>query len=268
MKHVRLVLACLLLAAWLSPARADTAAAASADGSFRDCPACPAMVKIPPGKFTMGEDVSSRDKPVHPVSIVRPFAIGKYDVSFAEWDACAADGGCAGYHPDDFGWGRGRRPVINVSWNDAQAYATWLSRKTGKHYRLPSEAEFEYATRAGSTTAFWWGQDFVTGNANCDGCGTQWGNVETAPVGSFKPNAFGLYDMVGNVSKWVQDLWHDNYEGAPQDGSAWETGDPKRRVLRSGSWFNNKGFMHSGYRNGDAPIVKNRKLGFRIARDS
>jgi formylglycine-generating enzyme required for sulfatase activity len=191
--------------------------------------------------------------------------VGRYDVTFDEWDACVADGGCSGYKPDDHGWGRGRRPVINVTWNDAQQYVLWLSKKTGKHYRLLSESEFEYVARAGTTTDYWWGDKEGDGNANCWGCGSRWEHKSTAPVGSFKPNAFGVYDTAGNVTEWVEDRWNSNYVGAPADGSAWETGDPDRRVMRSGSWFNDWNLQHSAYRNGDTPLVKNSKIGFRVA---
>ena len=146
--------------------------------------------------------------------------------------------------PLTIGWGRDNRPVVNVSWNDAKEYVGWLNRKTGRDpelvgqtYRLLSEAEWEYAARAGSTTAFWWGDDVGRNNANCDGCGSQWDNTKTAPVGSFKANDFGLYDMAGNVWEWVQDCYQNSYDGAPKDGSVWEDGaDCAARVLRGGSW--------------------------------
>src|SRR5262245_704849 len=146
---------------------------------------------------------------------------------------------------DDAGWGRDNRPVINVSWHDAKEYAGWLSQKTGKTYRLLSAAEWEYAARAGSTTAFWWGQDVGKGNANCNGCGSVWDHIKTARVGSFRPNDFGLYDTAGNVGEWVEDCSHDTSgaladrgrdRGAPTDGSPWFGGDCTYRDLRGGSW--------------------------------
>jgi formylglycine-generating enzyme required for sulfatase activity len=140
----------------------------------------------------------------------------------------------------------------------------WLSRKTGKKYRLPSEAEWEYAARAGTRTYFWWGDTMRPNAADCDGCGSAFDDSKTAPVGSFKPNPFGLYDTVGNVTEWVEDQWHSDYEGAPSDGSAW-AGDPKRRVMRSGSWYNGPARNHAGFRNGDSAAVNNAKIGFRIA---
>ncbi len=149
------------------------------------CSDCPELISIPGNKF----------------------AIGKFAVTFDEWDACVAGGGCGGYQPPDNSWGRGNRPVINVSWNDAQTYIQWLSHKTGKSYRLPSEEEWEIAARAGTTTEYYWGNDVGHNNANCDGCGSEWDNRKTAPVGSFKPNAFGLYDMMGNVWQWTDGIF-------------------------------------------------------------
>ena len=137
---------------------------------------------------------------------------------------------------DERGWGRGRRPVINVSWEDAVAYTKWLSGQTGERCRLPSEAEWEYAARAGSVTKYSWGNEIGSNQANCDVCGSQWDGKQTAPVGSFDPNGWGLHDLHGNVWEWVQDCWNGSYQGAPTNGSAWESGDCSRRVLRGGSW--------------------------------
>jgi formylglycine-generating enzyme required for sulfatase activity len=168
--------------------------------SFRDCWDCPAMVVIPPGSFMMGSppNEAGRDDDEGPQHLVHvpAFSIGKYDVTFDEWDACVNAGGCS-KHPSDEDGGRGRRPVIYVSWNDTLQYVRWLSLKTGHTYRLPSEAEWEYAARAGTTTAYYWGDQVGSGNANCDGCGSQWDAHHTAPVGSFTANAFGLHDMLG-----------------------------------------------------------------------
>ena len=217
---------------------------------FRDCEQCPEMVVVPPGRFRMGDlsgGGASNEKPVHDVTIASQFAVGKYEVTFAEWDACMAAGGCT-HRPDDvFGWGRGSRPVINVSWDDTQAYVRWLSRETGKPYRLLSEAEWEYVARAGSTTKYHWGNDVGTNKANCDGCGSRWDAKSTAPVGSFAANAFGLFDTAGNVWEWVVDCWHDNYQGAPNYGSAWAGGDCDYHVLRGGSWFSNPRDIRSAY---------------------
>lgn len=238
---------------------------------FRDCPTCPQMVVVPAGSFQMGspsheEDRAGNEGPVHRVTIGQPFAVGVYEVTFAEWDTCATGGECNGYRPDDRGMGRGRRPVIDVNWQDAQAYAEWLSRETGKAYRLLSEAEWEYVARAGTTTRYSWGNEIGRNRANCEGCGSQWDNEQTAPVGSFRPNSFGLYDMHGNVWEWVWDCWHETYIGAPRDGRAWETEDCSRRVLRGGSWYFFPRYLRSAHRNWDTADSRNNNLGFRIAR--
>ena len=196
----------------------------------------PEMVVIPAGSFRMGclsndDDCNEYEKPVHGVSIPRPFALSTHEVTFAEYDQFT--------HPNkvyDEGWGRGDRPVINVSWEDAQEYVAWLSSQTGAEYRLPSEAEWEYAARAGSTTKYSWGNEIGTNRANCygDNCGDRWEN--TSPVGTFSPNGFGLYDMHGNVWEWVEDCWNDSYAGAPLDGSPRLQGDCAERVVRGGTW--------------------------------
>ena len=161
--------------------------------------------------------------------LAKPFAVSKFEVTFEQWEACVAVGACA--HVPDSGMGRNTQPVINVSWDDVQRYVAWFSKMTGRPYRLLSEAEWEYAARAGTTTAYSWGGAIDENNANCKGCGSQWDDRQTAPVGSFAPNAFGLYDMRnGNVWEWVEDCFHDNYEGAPKDGSPWiAQGDCKNR---------------------------------------
>ena len=195
------------------------------------------MVVIPAGSFRMGcvSGVACYDDehPVHQVTIPQALAVGKYEVTFAEWDACVSAGGC-GHRPED-SWGRGGHPVMRVSWDDAQSYVRWLSSQTGASYRLLSESEWEYAARAGSSTAYSWGNQIGSGRANCDGCGSQWDASQTAPVGSFSPNAFGLHDMHGNLWEWVQDCWNESYNGAPSNGGAWQQGECSRRVLRGGS---------------------------------
>ncbi len=243
------------------------------------------MVVIPAGSFIMGSPVSEKGRnikyegPPHRVTIPRAFALGKYEVTFAEWDACARGGGC-NYRPSDRGWGRGNRPVINVSWDEAKTYLRWLSGKTGKEYRLPSEAEWEYAARAGTKTARFWGE--YSGSA----CG--YGNVhdltsrleigftepphdcrdgyaQTAPVGSFRANDFGLYDVLGNVWEWVQDCWHKTYSGAPSNGDAWTTGRCNRRIMRGGSWGNAPWHVRAAHR-GKGRTGPLDRIGFRIAR--
>ena len=230
----------------------------------------PEMVVIPAGRFRMGcmsgQDCFDVEQPVHEVTIPEAFEVSKYEVTFAQWDACVAGGGCGGYRPDDEGWGRGTRPVINVSWDDAQAYVSWLSRQTGEVYRLLSESEWEYVARAGTSTAYSWGNAIGSNRANCDGCGSQWDDRQTAPVGSFQANAFGVHDMHGNVWEWVEDCRNASYAGAPSDGSAWRSEDCSERVLRGGSWYSYPRSLRSANRNGNTTGVRISYLGFRVAR--
>ena len=181
-----------------------------------------------------------------------PFAVGVYEVTFGEWDACVAGGGCGGYRPNDEGWGRGRRPVMNVSWDDAQAYVRWLSGRTGKAYRLPSDAEWEYVARAGTRMRYWWGDDVGHNRANCSGCRSRWDRRQTAPVGSFSANPFGLQDVHGNVSEWVEDCWRE--------------GDCSRRVVRGGSWYLGPESFPPPYRIGETTGDRYNWVGFRVAR--
>ncbi|WP_394808472.1 formylglycine-generating enzyme family protein [Nitrosomonas sp.] len=232
----------------------------------------PEMVRIPPGKFLMGslKTEAGRDSdedPQHEVTIAYTFEISKYEVTFDEYDAFA--NATKRQLPSDNGWGRGKRPVINVSFNDAQAYVKWLSDKTGKQYRLPTEAEWEYAARAGTQTRYWWGDDVGKNNANCAGCGSEWDGKQTAPADSFKPNAFGLHNSAGNVWEWVEDCSHQNYQGAPVDGSAWKEahgGDCGGRVVRGGSWGGFPQYLRSAFRYRYFTDAANDGLGFRIAR--
>ena len=245
---------------------------------FRECPGCPEMVVIRAGAFMMGssDDEAERtpyERPQHWVTVPRPFAVGKYEVTFAGWDACVAGGGCGGYRPDDEGWGRGRRPAVNVSWDDVKSYVEWLSRKTGQEYRLLSESEWEYVARAGTTGPFHFGRTISTDQANYDGdyaYGSGRKGVargKTVPVGSFPANGFGLHDVHGNVWEWVEDCWHGDYSGAPADGSAWlSSGDCGKRVLRGGSWFNWPRNLRSALRSGGTAGNRSYSTGFRIAR--
>ena len=228
------------------------------------------MVSIPAGTFRMG-DLSGAgwdyEKPVRSVT-VPAFKLGKYEVTYAQWDACVADGGCNGYTPGDGGWGSGNRPVSNVSWDDAQSFIRWLNSKTGGNYRLPTEAEWEYAARSGSTTEYSWGDDLGSNRANCDNdyCGDSWDY--TAPVGSFPANPWGLHDMHGNVWEWAQDCWNDSYEGAPTDGSAWTSGDCSQRVFRGGAWGYSAGGLRSADRFGGVRTGRfHYGNGFRLAQD-
>jgi formylglycine-generating enzyme required for sulfatase activity len=244
--------------------------------SFKECDTCPEMVVVPAGSFAMGSPASEPQRegdedPQHRVTFARPFAVGKFAVTFAEWDACVADRGCND-KPDDRGWGRGKRPVIDINWSEAKAYVAWLSRKTGKNYRLLSEAEREYVTRAGTTTPFWFGSSISTSQANYDGNDTYGSGSKgeyrqkTLPVDSFKPNPWGLHQVHGNVSEWTEDCWNDSYSGAPADGSAWAAGDCSRRVLRGGSWNYFPRFLRSAKRFGDRADNHLISQGLRVAR--
>lgn len=287
----------LLILPWMS---ADTLPAVAAPGLeagevFRECPECPEMVVVPAGSFLMG---SSRDsdeawdghqEPKHRVTVGYAFAVGVYEVTFAEWDACVRQGGCAGYEPFDEGWGREKRPVLNVNWEDARAYTDWLTDRTGHRYRLLTEAEWEYTARAGTKTARYWNDVALLRDAEqcryangldpaaagLDGLGPhpcRDGHAHSAPVGSFLPNQFGLYDILGNVWEWVDDCWNDSYVGAPTDGSGWYTGDCSRRVRRGGGWSSKRMAIHSAFRAGAAAGERSSSpglpssLGFRVAR--
>ncbi len=257
------------------PKGSDVADSLPVNGpSFRECNACPEMIVVPAGSFTMGSPDSEQGRasdegPQHTVTIAAPFAVGKYAVTFDEWDACTADGGCNGYRPYDKGWGRGRRPVINVSWDDANAYTTWLSHKTGKTYRLPTEAEREYFTRAGTRTPYWQGSTISPNNANYaeDFADNKIENRRfTVPVDKFAANAWGLYQVHGNVFEWTEDCYHDSYVGAPTDGSAWTTAPCGSRVARGGSWISVPDRLRSGFRDRNSNYSKFDVLGFRVVR--
>ncbi|NBC35979.1 SUMF1/EgtB/PvdO family nonheme iron enzyme [Novosphingobium sp. FSY-8] len=242
---------------------------------FADGADLPEMVVIPAGSFIMGSTPAlnrsagvwkmfdAMEGPQRRVTIAKPFAVGRYSVTFAQWDACVADGGCNGYRPDDNGWGRGRRPVINVNYTDAMAYVAWISKKTGQRYRLLSEAEWEYAARAGTNTVFWWGAKVSPDYAN-------YGNVydRTTEVGAYPANRFGLHDMSGNTAQWVADCHHATLKGGPTDGSAWDADqDCKLRNVRGGGWSLMDWTMHVAQRIGDPIAARNNHLGFRVARD-
>jgi formylglycine-generating enzyme required for sulfatase activity len=243
--------------------------AASPGSGFTECVSgCPTMVVVPAGKFTMGSPSneagrSSGEGPQHEVTIASPFAVSKTEVTFEQWDVCVAAGACR--ETRDNTWGRGDRPAINVSWDDAKRYAAWLSRNTGREYRLLSEAEWEYAARAGSQTRFSFGDD----DSRLGLYAWYFGNSDrkSQPVGKKTANAFGLHDMHGNVFEWVEDPWHDDYEGAPSDGSVWlKNGVPSRRVVRSGSWYYDSKNLRSASRSGPPSGLRDGNVGFRLAR--
>ncbi len=234
---------------------------------FKDCKTCPEMVVVPAGLYIMGlGGTIKREGPAHRVSIAKPFAIGQFEVTFAQWQACLDAGGCS-HDPDDHGWGRETRPVINVDFDKVIQYTAWLSATTGKTYRLPSEAEWEYAHRAGTVNAYPWGDDVGVNKANCKDCKSPWSAKSTAPVGSFSPNSFGLYDTVGNAFEWVADCWNPTHEGAPSDGSTRVDGNCKIRVMRGGSFYYFKKVARASYRAKNPAAVKSYWLGFRVARD-
>ena len=278
--------ALLALAPVPGPAVADPPQAGE---RFRDCDGtwCPWMVVVPAGEYRMGSPSgeAGRDDdegPRHQVRIAKPFAVGVYEVTFSEWEACVSDGGC-GHRPNDEGWGGGTRPVINVSWDDAKAYVRWLSNETGEAYRLLSESKWEYVARAGTQTRYWWGDEVGSGQCRhgngADGSlkrhysdwewatvGCDDGEVHTAPVGQFKANRFELHDVLGNVWEWVEDCWNGSYAGAPADGSAWRSGNCGTRMLRGGSWGGIPSFLRAAGRGRVDAGDRDFDLGFRIAR--
>ncbi len=242
-------------------------AAAPQVKEVKDCPACPALVELPRGEFTMGSNTDDpSERPAHRVSLGRGFAIGKYEVTNEQWAACVAAAACAKLAGDDAA--AKNAPARDLSWDDARQYVHWLGKTTGKSYRLPTEAEWEYAVRGGTTTRYWWGAQMVPGKANCKGCGEPWNQDGPANVGSFAPNTYGLYDMNGSVWEWVADCWHSTYKGAPDDGRAWDEANCRARVIRGGSWREGADYMLSSTRFKYDAGVRHSQNGFRIARDA
>jgi formylglycine-generating enzyme required for sulfatase activity len=306
------LIACLLLPS-ISIASVDVAKLKAGE-VFRECPNCPEMVVVPAGIFTMGSsdadtardlaavpdfaiDFARRvlpdEHPEHIVSIGQPFAIGKYPVTrrefaiFVKETGYSIDGPCTIHlnhkflYPSDSDWQKpgftqtDEDPVVCVSWNDAQAYVTWLNKKISsgnatylESYRLPTEAEWEYAVRGGTKTARWWGDDVGSNNAICDVCGSKWDNKQTAPVGSFRPNPFGLFDMLGNVWQWTEDCWHPDYIDAPKDGSAWISGKwCEARMVRGADWSSDSWVLRSAERTRLYITKRGNFLGFRIVKN-
>ena len=247
-----------------SPPPPPSSSGSNAGESIRDCTDCGEMVVVPAGDFDMGSNENDFEKPIHRVSI-RRFAIGRYEVTFREWDLCVSAGACS-YRPDDRGWGRGDRPVIDVSWNDAKTYAAWLSQKTGQKYRLPSEAEWEYAARGGKNSVFWWGDRSERGRANCRDCDSGRA-VQSTAVGSYSPNPFGLFDTAGNAAEWIEDCWNDDYRGAPSNGAPRTNGQCQQRVLRGGSFASQSTYLRSAARFRYDIDVRYYTNGFRLVRE-
>jgi formylglycine-generating enzyme required for sulfatase activity len=233
------------------------------------------MIVIPPGNFTMGApvgEISSFDeeRPQHPVTVAKAFAVAKDDITFDQWDTCFNDklNGCTTLPVGPYG--RGNQPVINVDFQDAQEYVAWISKLTGKTYRLLTESEWEYAARAKTTTAYYWGPTIVPGMADCDGCGTSWGGKQPAPEDgkSLPANPFGLFDMAGNVWQMVQDCYQPNYNTPPPGSSANTQGDCSIRVVRGGAWTSDPPYLRSAsrYKNSITDHGSTNR-GFRVARD-
>jgi formylglycine-generating enzyme required for sulfatase activity len=231
-----------------------------------DCKTCPTLVVLPAGDFTMGSNNDDpTERPAFRVTIDHPFAIGKYEVTVEQWHACVEAGGCQQVTADKTR--PANTPARDASWDDAQTYVQWLTKLTGKPYRLPTEAEWEYAARGGTRTRFWWGERMTTGKANCKECGEPWKPDTPAPVGSFAPNPFGLFDMNGSVWEWVSDCWHNSYQRAPSDGRSWEEPDCRVRVLRGGSWREGGAYMPSSTRFKYDANVRQSQNGFRVVRN-
>ena len=225
---------------------------------FQDCDRCPKMITIPPGRFQMGSPTPG-EGPVHQVTIDYLLAVGVYEVTFNEYDYCVEQEGCD--TPNDSEWGRGNRPVIDVNLSDVQKYLSWLSEGTGKPYRLLTEAEWEYAARAGTTTPYHFGDTITAADANYEDSNFK----RTTPVGTYKPNNYGLHDVHGNVWEWVKDCWHNDYRGAPTDGSAWENNCANdERIVRGGSYFDVPYDLRSAYRF-NVEDGRGRDIGFRVA---
>ncbi len=266
---IRLITAVVLITcASLEQTTVEAAATAKKPGTvFQDCDVCPKMTVIQAGSYIMGSDGRHKiERPAHKVTITKPFAMGIYEVTFDEWQACFIDSGCARV-PDDHKWGKGRRPVMNITWFETQSYLKWLSKKTGYTYRLPTEAEWEFAARGGTTTEFWWGDEVGENLANCRDCKSKWSKKGSAPVGSFSPNPYGLYDVHGNEWEWLQDCWNPSHEGAPSDGSPRLDGNCQLRVIRSGSWYYFSKNIRSAWRFKNDARVKSYGIGMRVLRE-
>ncbi len=273
---MRPLLAFVLGFCFSASAQADQLARAGTE--FQDCPTCPKMVVLPQQSFMMGspngeKGRSKNEGPRRKVTIAYPLAVAKFEISFDEWDACLEDGGCRGHKPEDEGRARGTLPVIDVDWFDAHAYIEWLNHKTGKKYRLLTEAEWEYAAKAGADTTYSWGAEASHEHANYgqdECCGTlvkgrdQW--EFTSPQGSFPPNAFGLHDLSGNLWEWVEDCWSEDPSKGPTDGSARMDGECALRIMKGGSWASMPVRIRAAFRDAFGPDDRGNIIGFRVAR--
>ena len=246
-------------------ATSAAAAAARASGEIRDCQACPVLVSLPAGSFTMGSNASDpSERPAHHVVIDAPFAIGKLEVTVQQWNACVTANGCPrlaqalNANPN--------APVRDVSWDDAQQYIKWIGLVSGKPFRLPTEAEWEFAARGGTASPYWWGEKMVPGKANCKECGPPWHEDGPVGVGSSAANGYGMHDTSGSVWEWVADCWHANFKGAPGDGTAWDEPNCRVRVIRGGSWRDGSAYMLASTRFKYDAGVRQSQNGFRVAR--
>lgn len=234
---------------------------------FKDCRVCPELVVIPSGTFEMGSlKGKESEQPVKKITIYQPLAVGRFEVTFEEWDACHLEGGCS-RKVHDRDWGRQKRPVINVLYSDIQEYLRWIREKTSSYYRLPSEAEWEYAARAGTNTEYWWGDKMIKGYANCRNCGTKWSGIKSAPVGSFKSNPWGLYDLHGNLLEYVEDCWANNHTTVPKNALPYLKPNCRSRVIKGGAWYYLPKTSRSAYRAKNDTRVFSYFIGFRVLRE-
>ncbi len=239
---------------------------ATAANEIRDCAACPAMLTVSPGTFAMGSNSGDpSEKPSHRVTLDHSFALAKYVVTVAQWNACRDAGACPRLPSDSNTVANA--PARDLSWDDAQLYVKWLSKVSGKSYRLPTEAEWEFAARGGTATRYWWGNEMRPGNANCKDCGSPWHADAPDNVGSFAANPLGFYDMAGGVWEWVSDCWHSSYKNAPADGRSWDEPNCQVRVIRGGSWRDGAAYMPVSTRFKYDSSVRFSANGFRVARD-
>ncbi|CAD6520659.1 Hercynine oxygenase [Paraburkholderia hiiakae] len=247
-------------------AKANPAISKPGPHDIQDCPSCPVLIAVTPGNFTMGIDNDdASERPAHRVTISHSYALAKYAVTVAQWNACVAASACPRLSNENNA--SPNAPVRDLSWDDAQQYVKWLSKVSGKPYRLPTEAEWEYAARAGTETRYWWGNDMRKGTANCKDCGPPWHAEAPNDVGSFPANAFGFYDMAGGVWEWTSDCWHNSYKNAPNDGHSWDEPNCQTRVIRGGSWRDGAGYMLAATRFKYDSSVRYEANGFRVARD-